>query len=57
MRDYFHAALDGSLVPVSLMPLADIRDVLSRDIETNGTPHESIRERLRIELLIRELDL
>lgn len=63
MRDYLFMTDDGRMVPVSEMPKQDIIDILKigdlRIDYADGSPDDkqNILERLRIELLIRELNL
>lgn len=62
VKDHNYIKDDGSLVPVSEMDIADIRSCLDNGLEIHNvdgeTPQpEDVMERLRIELLIRELGL
>lgn len=62
MRDHRYIREDGTFVPVSQMTLEEIHDVLADDLEIHpegnpGETEENVRERLRIELLIRNLGL
>ena len=62
MKDHYFVDEDGSRTPVSQLPKAHILDMLARrDIEIvddgSGEIVEDIIERLKIELLIRELGL
>ena len=63
MRDYRFTMDDGRTVPVSEMPKQDIIDILEvgdlqiDDSDGNVDDKQNILERLRIELLIRELNL
>ena len=59
MMDYRFEMADGSMVPVSEMPLTEIQACLADDMEIRDTcsiqcTAHGIRERLLIELLIRE---
>jgi hypothetical protein len=62
MRDYFYAPDEGPQVPVSEMMTADIQDILAvsdcviHNRDGNETV-ENVLERLRIELVIRNLGL
>ena len=63
MRDYLFVADYGRLIPVSEMPKQDIIDILEvgdlqiYDADGSADDKQNILERLRIELLIRELNL
>lgn len=57
MRDYIFEDATGKEMPVAEMPVADIQDCLQSMVLVDGTDAEAVKERLRIELLIRELGL
>lgn len=66
MKDHRFIKDDGEPLPVSEMSMGDIREILSGAIEVQivplpddppGVTIEHLMERLRIEVLIRELNL
>lgn len=64
MRDHNYLEEDGTRIPVAKLPIEKIVDLLSdgavRIDNSDGGPgdtSENVIERLRIELLIRELNL
>lgn len=59
MQDYFVCREDGSESAVAEMPTAEILDMLAGDrtVEPrDGYPRELIIERLKIELIAREIE-
>ena len=58
VRDYRFRDDDGRDVPVAEMADADIRECLANGVEPlDGEPADAIRDRLNLELLIREKGL
>jgi hypothetical protein len=62
MKDHNYIREDGTRVPVSKMNIEDIVDILHQggvviEDEEHQENQENVLERLRIELLIRELNL
>ncbi len=59
MRDYRYTPDDGPPMLVTKMPTAKIHELLANGIQIvpdgDNATEENVRERLRIELLIREL--